>query len=678
MNNNNHKLEEIKEALIDYYVDCGITNYKELFLDHMSADEIIREYNNLTQYAVFCGVLTEYTGNEYHVVIPRSATSIGNEVFANNKTIISVTIPDSVEIIACGAFSGCSELQSVTIPASIKQITDYDFQGCENLNTIYGEKGSYAEEYAEEKGLIFIPIEKKARIDSNRLANSTNEYSHNSTNAIPKINSAEFNIENGILYSYKGIGGNVVIPFGTTLIDENSFIQDESITSVIIPDSVTEIGCNAFMDCTELHLLTIGTGLIKIGNSAFFGCKSLKRVILPKSVSEIGDHAFLLCDQLEYVIILGDTKRITGNISNFFNTSVSTIYGVPGSWSQDYANEMKINFIPISNNTTASEVENTFFSDQSDFEFDGVFLLEYRGDKSDVIIPGFVESICDNAFENHPEITSVTIPCSVTDIDDDAFCNCTGLKTIIIPESVSLIGFEAFKGCTGLKSITLPDSVIQIGSAAFEGCTGLSSVSIGAGLTTIDMDTFNGCTSLKSVNISDRVTKIEMSAFNNCVKLESVKLGKGITQIRSYAFNGCIGLKSVVIPESLISIEEDAFESLTVLETENDSDNASVTQEKDERRFVLDIEIDNQLVSTPKIKVNIENEKQKNEEKKVNKDEPQAKAQETCTKCGKNLSHDSRFCPFCGNQRDICCLNCGNTIAENAKFCQSCGTKITK
>lgn len=164
MNNNNHKLEEIKEALIDYYVDCGITNYKELFLDHMSADEIIREYNNLTQYAVFCGVLTEYTGNEYHVVIPRSATSIGNEVFANNKTIISVTIPDSVEIIACGAFSGCSELQSVTIPASIKQITDYDFQGCENLNTIYGEKGSYAEEYAEEKGLIFIPIEKKQEL----------------------------------------------------------------------------------------------------------------------------------------------------------------------------------------------------------------------------------------------------------------------------------------------------------------------------------------------------------------------------------------------------------------------------------------------------------------------------------------------------------------------------------
>ena len=140
----------------------------------------ITRYNSnsspLEDFVITNGVLEDYIGPGGDVVIPRKVKEIGISSFWRCRTIISVTIPSTVNkiggsafadcsdltevIISEGvkiiedAFDGCSSLEKITIPKSVKEIGDYAFWYCPKV-TIYGESGSYAEQYAKENGIPF-------------------------------------------------------------------------------------------------------------------------------------------------------------------------------------------------------------------------------------------------------------------------------------------------------------------------------------------------------------------------------------------------------------------------------------------------------------------------------------------------------------------------------------------
>ena len=118
--------------------------------------------------------------------IPAGTDSICDYAFLGNQNLKNVILPDSVKSIGNGAFSGCSALTSVTIGENVKSIDAYAFFNCLSLKsvklsdtiteigdsafgcyyedgtyktvdgfTIYGNKGSEAERYANENGFNF-------------------------------------------------------------------------------------------------------------------------------------------------------------------------------------------------------------------------------------------------------------------------------------------------------------------------------------------------------------------------------------------------------------------------------------------------------------------------------------------------------------------------------------------
>ena len=95
-----------------------------------------------------------------NIIIPNSVTNVGYFVFKDCTSLTSVTIPNSITSIDNGAFIGCSLLTSVTIPASVTEIGIWAF-GYYNEEktidgfTVYGNKGSEAERYANENGFKF-------------------------------------------------------------------------------------------------------------------------------------------------------------------------------------------------------------------------------------------------------------------------------------------------------------------------------------------------------------------------------------------------------------------------------------------------------------------------------------------------------------------------------------------
>lgn len=170
--------------------------------------------------------------------------------------------------------------------------------------------------------------------------------------------------------------------------------------------------------CTKLEKVNIPRTVKSIANSAFYDCTGLKTITIPSSVTSIGTGCFSGCKSL----------------ANFVVSSENESYCSDG---------------PI-----------LFNKDKTD-------LMSYPTAKGIYTIPYGVINICDSAFCNCDELTSVTIPSSVKVIDDYAFYSCEGLTSITIPEGVEVIGDSAFQYTDALKNITLPASIKTIETFAF-------------------------------------------------------------------------------------------------------------------------------------------------------------------------------------------------------------------
>ena len=89
--------------------------------------------------------------------MPSSVTEIGRGAFFHCTSLESITIPSSVTEIGDSAFGDCKSLEDITIPSSVTEIGSGAFDDCDKL-TINGEKGSYAETYAESENITFKSI----------------------------------------------------------------------------------------------------------------------------------------------------------------------------------------------------------------------------------------------------------------------------------------------------------------------------------------------------------------------------------------------------------------------------------------------------------------------------------------------------------------------------------------
>lgn len=384
----------------------------------------------------------------------------------------------------------------------------------------------------------------------------------------------DFDIENGVLVSYNGTGGDIVIPVNATSIGAQAF-EGTSITSVSIPNSVTEIGKDAFLDCSSLKTITVDSSnadfasdsgvlfnkaktrllLYPIGNtrktyavpqnvtsiagSAFNGCSVITNVSIPAGVTSIGDGAFGLCENLGSITVDPANGSYVSANGILFNKDKTTLIQYPGGDTQ-----------------------------------------------STYVIPGTVTLIDSYAFSGCADLTSVSIPNTVSDIRDHAFADCTGLAGVVLPNNLTGLGDYAFSGCSALASVTLSAGLGSLGDGVFDGCA-LTSFDIPAGVTAVGNSTFADCaelgeitipagvtslgdeafrgTALTTVTVPASVTSVGEGTFQSCTRLSSADLSSGLTNIGDCAFSGT-DLSSVTIPKTVSTLGQGVFEDCGSLE----------------------------------------------------------------------------------------------------------------
>ena len=180
-------------------------------------------------------------------------------------------------------------------------------------------------------------------------------------------------------------------------------------------------------------------------------------------------------------------------------------------------------------------------------------------DLEEFVIPDYVTSIEDQAFQNCSNVTSITLGNGLTSIGQSSFANCSGLTSIAIPNNVKNIGFNAFYGCSNLADISIPDSVLGIDTFAFDDTAYKNDASkwtggilyIGNHLISVKYATLSGAT---TINIKSGTKTIASNAFSNYRKLTSITIPDGVTSIGSGAFSGCTSLTTITIPDSVTSI----------------------------------------------------------------------------------------------------------------------------
>ena len=237
--------------------------------------------------------ITGYKGNKSIKKLRIPATIMGKPVkkiddhaFYQCEYLTDIELPDSVTVIENSTFEGCIGLKQMILPDSVKKIGDDAFSTCVNLTEI-------------------------------------------------------------------------IIPSSVKMISPYTFQHCSTLTTVRLPDTLQSIGNCAFADCSALTTINFPHTLQSIGDSAFCNCRKLSVIRLPDSVAEIGSCAFSGCSSLrDFRIPSKITELYYGLFSYsglkriyippsvsfidseiFEGTDGTTVYGEPGSYAEEYAEE---------------------------------------------------------------------------------------------------------------------------------------------------------------------------------------------------------------------------------------------------------------------------------------------------------------------------------------------------
>lgn len=300
--------------------------------------------------------------------VPYGVEKIDTMAFYQSVFLENITLPDTLAEIGSKVFAECDNLRNISIPGSLKEVGDKAFQYCDVLETVtFGEGVEYIGSWAFHDCTALSVCELPStliEIYNGAFAGCEN---------LTEINLSENTkkLYDQVFYLCPNLR-KISLPNTLEEIGDSCFAGCESLEDIAIPTALTYIGFSAFSGCNSLKSLTIPGNVENIDNVAFQGCDNLQRVVISEGVKDIGRSAFKNCSKLDTIVIpesvtyIGDSAIGSFEFSGppdytdiLINGDEITIYGVPGSYAQQYAEETGINFDDVKNLPEEPETSET-------------------------------------------------------------------------------------------------------------------------------------------------------------------------------------------------------------------------------------------------------------------------------------------------------------------------------
>ncbi|MCH4184847.1 MAG: leucine-rich repeat domain-containing protein [Eggerthellaceae bacterium] len=225
-----------------------------------------------------------------------------------------------------------------------------------------------------------------------------------------------------LIYSPKGLEGDVAIPEGITTINASDYNKRPGIASLSLPSTLTKINFPDYLFSKQTGLQNVfvapGNSTFKYSDGVLYGDGGKTALCSLPSIS--GD-----------VIVPNGVE----SIGNAFAGKEITSITLPAS--------------------LASLNKDTFYACPQ---------------LTTIKFPDTIKSI---ALDNCPALTSLDIPASVTNL---SISDCSGLTSLNIPDGVTSLSIY---DCPGLASLDIPASVTSI--SYLSGCAALKSITVADG-----------------------------------------------------------------------------------------------------------------------------------------------------------------------------------------------------
>ena len=310
------------------------------------------------------------------IVVQEGVTSVGNCAFKTATKVTSAQLPESLTKLGECAFGACYDLKEVNIPQNITVIPKDAFDECWNLEHITLHDGitEIGQSAFGNTGLLELKLPQhlitigdgafsKTKMESVSIPESVKTIGYGVFTYCPNLVSATIpdSVEflDGSVFSHCKNLVHVKLPQGLTELGDGLFAGCLSLEELEIPQSVTKIGSFAFDGCVRLWHIDLPSGLESIGSYAFKGCSWLLGIDLPAALRETGFCVFENCPKLMGAVVRSSNVEYNtfGAEAHLFNNPDNTsLYGIPGSTTQAYAERNGYSFYPI------AEHQHSYFS----------------------------------------------------------------------------------------------------------------------------------------------------------------------------------------------------------------------------------------------------------------------------------------------------------------------------
>lgn len=226
------------------------------------------------------------------------------------SSLTDISLPENLSIIGDLAFASTG-LTQINIPKGVTSIGSMAFDSDNPTElTIYGYRGSCAQEYARQGYYNFFVIDGEPLFSYNKNGDGTIEITSCNFDA------DDYNQYYGGMYS---VGDRYLeIPssldgYTVTSIGNNAFYGKDFV-SITIPDTVKEIAYSAFSFNISLSTVSIPQSVETIQGDAFSYCQNLVSIYIPDSVISIGQGTFKNCINLDFIELSNNLTSIEDSL----------------------------------------------------------------------------------------------------------------------------------------------------------------------------------------------------------------------------------------------------------------------------------------------------------------------------------------------------------------------------